>query len=71
MDDHEKKIDLPANHKLMQTDTKWKQSRGQDTDTYWYDQVDENGTVVAKYVVKDTTSMYPPFGRSISYEKVE
>lgn len=69
MDDHAKKIGIPTNHKLVQTETKWRQSKGQDTDTYLYDQVDENGIVVAKYVVRDSTSMYPPFGRNVSFEK--
>lgn len=39
-------------------------------DTYWHDEVDGTGTVVAKYVVKDSTSIYPPNGRSITCEKV-
>lgn len=70
MDDHAKEAGIPSNHKLVQTETKWRQSKGQDTDTYWYDQVDENGAVIAKWTVKDSTSMYPPFGRNVSAEKV-
>ncbi|SIR15985.1 hypothetical protein SAMN05421546_0020 [Solilutibacter tolerans] len=70
MSDHEKEIGIPDNHKLVQTDSKWRQSKGLDTDTYWYDQVDETGAVVAKWIVKDSTSIYPPFGRNISSEKV-
>jgi len=66
----QKKIGIPGNHKLVQTETKWRQSKGQDTDTYWYDEVNETGAVVAMWIVKDSTSMYPPFDRSISYEKV-
>jgi len=70
MDDHKEKIGIPEAHSLVQTDTKWEQRKGQDTDTYWYDELDQNGVVVAKYVVKDSTSIYPPCSRSISYEKV-
>lgn len=68
--EHKEKIGIPAEHSLVQTDTKWEQRKGQDTDTYWYDEVDEQGNVVAKYVVQDSTSVYPPFGRRISYDKV-
>lgn len=67
IDDHKKKIGIHEGHDLVQTDTKWEQRKGQDTDTYWYDEVDENGVVVAKYVVQDSTSIYPPHSRSISY----
>lgn len=70
MDEIEKKIGIPETHKLVQTESKWEQRKGQDTDTYWYDEVDETGTVVAKYVVRDSTSMYPPFDRSVTFEKV-
>ena len=70
MEEYKKRIGILDAHTLVQTDTKWGQRKGQDTDTYWYDEVDKNGAVVAKYIVEDSTSMYPPFGRSISYEKV-
>ena len=66
MDEHSQKIGISPNHKLVRTSWTWKQKRGQDTDTYHYDEVDENGNTVAKYVVDDSTSIYPPFGRNIS-----
>lgn len=70
MDDHKKEAGIPCSHELVQTQAMSSQRKGQDTDTYWYDQVDENGTVVAKWIVKDSTSIYPPFGRSILAEKI-
>lgn len=70
MGEHEIKIGIAENNKLIQTDTKWEQRKGQDTDTYWYDEIDATGNLVAKYILKDSTSMYPPFGRTVSYEKV-
>ncbi|MET0005544.1 hypothetical protein [Candidatus Thiodiazotropha sp. LNASS1] len=69
-EEHKAKIGIPADHNLVQTDTKWEQRKSLDTDTYWYDEVDGEGNVVAKWVVKDSTSVYPPFGRDISFEKV-
>lgn len=70
MEEHKKKIGIPNDHMLVQTDTKWEQRKGQDTDTYWYNQVDSDGNIVAQYILKDSTSIYPPFGRTISYDKV-
>lgn len=70
MDEHKKKLAIPDAHGLVQTDSKWEQRKGKDTDTYWYDEVDGTGTVVAKHVVKDSTSIYPPNGHSITFEKV-
>ena len=67
-EEYKKKIGIPDNHKLVQTDSTWKAKNGQDTDTYWYDEVNENGEVVNSYVIKDSTSMYPPFGRTITWE---
>ena len=68
--EYKEKIGIPASHSLVKTDSKWEQRKGQDTDTYWYDEVDESGNVVAKYVVEDSTSMHPPFERNISYKLV-
>ena len=64
-----KKFNIPAEHTIVQKETKWEQRKGQDTDTYWYEELDPQGNVVGKYTERDSTSMYPPFGRSISYEK--
>ncbi|XEG75361.1 hypothetical protein QA447_14355 [Pseudomonas sp. abacavir_1] len=63
------KIGIPADHRVEQTNTTWKQKSGRDTDTYWYDEFNAAGELVAKYVVEDSTSMYPPFGRSVTWSK--
>lgn len=64
------KLGIPPNHSLVQTDTKWEQRKGQDTDTSWYDESDEGGNVVAKYIVRDSTCIYPPQKRNITFEKL-
>lgn len=64
------KLGIPANHSLIQTDTKWWQRKGQDTDTSWYDETDEERNVVAKYIVRDSTCIYPPQKRSITFDKL-
>jgi len=71
MQEHEEKLQIPKDHKLIQTDSKWKQKRGVDTDTYWYDELDQQGNIINKYIVYDSTSMHPPFSRTITFDKVE
>ncbi|HHH0040470.1 TPA: hypothetical protein ACPZOD_004311 [Yersinia enterocolitica] len=70
-DEHKKRIGIPENHTLELVSSNWKGARkGQDTDEYLYRELDADGNVVANYEVEDSTSTYPPFGRSISYNKV-
>jgi hypothetical protein len=66
---HEEKLGIPTEHSLVQTKTEWKQKRGQDTDTYWYDELNSEGKIIAKYIVKDSTSMHPPFGNNVTFDK--
>ncbi|MDY0180598.1 hypothetical protein [Aliarcobacter skirrowii] len=66
---HKEELKIPSSHSLIQTKTEWNQKRGQDTDTYWYDEVDAEGKIIAKYIVKDSTSIYPPFKKNITFEK--
>ena len=44
--------------------------RGEDIDTYWYDELNEKEELVAQYIVYDITSMHPPFGRTIKYDRI-
>lgn len=69
-EEHRRKIDIPFDHKLVQTDTKGGQRKGQDTDTYWYDEIDPTGNIIAKYIVNDSTAIYPQSRRSITWKKV-
>ena len=66
---HEEELKIPKEYTLVQTKTEWKQKRGQDTDTYWYNELDSEGKVISKYILKDSTSMHPPFGNNITFEK--
>lgn len=71
MDEYKKRIGVPDNHTLEMIYSNAKGARkGQDTDEYLCRELDEHGNVVATYEIEDTTSTYPPFGRSIHYKKV-
>jgi len=69
-EEYKKKIGIPDNHELKMISSDWKAKKGQDTDTYVYHQIDELGEVVAVYEIKDSTSMYSPFGRTINWRKL-
>ncbi|MEG9685824.1 hypothetical protein [Klebsiella michiganensis] len=70
-DEYEKKIGIPDHHTLKQVSMEWKgQRKGQDIDVYVFDEIDRNGNVIASYEVTDSTSIYPPFDRHISYQKL-
>ena len=62
-------LGIPKEHSIKQTKTEWKQKGSQDIDIYWFDEVDRDGKIVAKYILKDSTSTYPPFNRNITFEK--
>lgn len=70
-DEYKQEIGIPNDHTLELVSSNWKGARkGQDTDEYLYRELDAAGNVVATYEVKDSTSTYPPFKRTISYKKV-
>ncbi len=66
-DEYKKKIGLPESHTLSITSSNWAQRKGQDTDTYECEERNEQDEIIANYTVKDSTSIYPPFGRSITW----
>jgi len=70
MEEHYKKMPIPEGHTLVDKGMEAKGSRkGQDTDIYWYDELNTAGEVVASYEVTDSMSVYPPFNRHISVSK--
>lgn len=70
-DEYKKRIGIPENHTLELVSSNFKGARkGRDTDEYIYRELDTDGNIVATYEIEDSTSTYPPFGRTISYNKV-
>lgn len=61
---------VPDNHSLVQVSMEWKGAKkGRDDDEYTFNQLDENGNVVASYTEIHSTSTYPPFATTISVTK--
>jgi len=66
---YKEKLGILNEHSLKQTNSEWKQKKGQDTDITWYDEVDVDDNIVASYIVRDSTSIYPPFSKRVEFEK--
>ena len=66
LDEHAAKVPCPEGCNIVPKGSKWLGVRkGADIDVYYYDVVNEKGEVVSSHEVYDSTSTYPPFGRSI------
>ena len=68
---HEKYLNLQDGHKLHQTKMESKVKKSEDYDLYYYDELDANENLVAKYIVKHSTSIYPPFTVYVEYQKFD
>ncbi|BCN93246.1 hypothetical protein THMIRHAM_10310 [Thiomicrorhabdus immobilis] len=67
---YEGKIGIASENKLIATLTKFEKSSNLEIDTYWYDEVDSEGKVVAKYILKDSSSISPVRENNITFEKI-
>jgi len=67
---YKKALNIPEKNSLKETKpSEWKTSGGQDTDIYWFDEMNGDNEVIAKYIIKNSTSKHPPFTTKITYEK--
>lgn len=69
-EEYKKKIGIPDHHDFKMISSDWKAKKGQETNNYVYHQIDKHGEFIAAYKIKYSTSMYPPFGHSISWKKI-
>ncbi|WP_256665311.1 hypothetical protein [Pseudomonas sp. SLFW] len=70
MEEHFRKMPIPGGHTLVDKGMEAKGARkGEDTDIYWYDELNADGEVIATYEVTDSMSVYPPFGRRINVSR--
>jgi len=68
---HEKDLNIVDGHKLLQTKMENKVKKSEDYDLYYYDELDSNDNLVSQYIVKHSTSIYPPFSVHIEYQKFD
>ncbi len=68
---HEENLNIKANHKLVQTKMENKVKKSEDYDLYYYDEFDAEDNLVSKYIVKHSTSIYPPFSVYVEYQKFD
>lgn len=68
---HKKELNIEDGHTLHQTKMENKVKKSEDYDLYYYDELDAYDNIVAKYIVKHSTSIYPPFSVYIEYQKFD
>ena len=68
---YKEKLGVPNEHDFVMTSSKSEQSKGRDTDIYGYEEKNADGEVIAKYVVRDSMSIYPPQSTTVSYVKYD
>lgn len=68
---HKVDLRIPSNHKLIQTKMENKVKKSEDYDLYYYDEFDAEDNLISKYIVKHSTSIYPPFSVYVEYQKFD
>lgn len=68
---HEKDLKIEDGHKLLQTKMENKVKKSEDYDLYYYDEFDADDNLISKYIVKHSTSIYPPFSVYVEYQKFD
>lgn len=68
--EYEEKLGIPVNHSLRFISSEVSRKRGQDTDIYIYEELDDTGTSICRYEIRDSTSIYPPQRRTITHKKI-
>jgi len=68
---YKEKLGVPNEHELVRTSSKSEQRKGQDTDIYGYDEKNTDGEIIAKYIVRDSMSIYPPQSTTVSFVKYD
>lgn len=68
---HKKKIDIANSHELILDNHDWRVVGDRDTDTYCYDEINENGELVHKHTIRYETSKYAPFESTFLHQKIK
>lgn len=66
---HKQKLGIADSDKVVTTGSKSEVRKGQDTDIWTYDIFDAGDVLIARAEVRDSMSIYPPFGKHLSCTK--
>jgi hypothetical protein len=64
--EHRNALGIDESHAVITISEEWKATKGRDTDTDTYEIRDQIGTMLSRYEIINSTSMYSPFSRSIT-----
>jgi hypothetical protein len=68
---YREKLGIPIEHEFVGTSSKSEQRKGRDTDIYGYDEKNSDGEIIAKYIIRDSMSIYPPQNTTVSFVKYD
>lgn len=63
-------LGIDAAFDVKKTSDRRDQRKGQDADVDCYDVFDTSGKLVAQYEIHDSTGIYPPHARTVSYRAI-
>ena len=67
--DYRRQLEIDPTFSVTTVSDEWRVRKGGDTDTARYEVRNENGELVNAYEIRDSTSTYPPFSRTVRYTK--
>lgn len=65
------KLEIPNKHTFTLTSSRSEQRKGRDTDIYEYEEKNIDGDILAKYIIRDSMSIYPPQSTVVSFVKLD
>jgi hypothetical protein len=66
-----RRFDIPGDHHLVLTRTRWDPRDGQDAEFEYYDETDSSGNVVGRYMVRDSAAVRLACAAHVAYEKIQ
>lgn len=71
IDEHKALLKIAAAHRLLPVSYSTQLRKGQDADVYIYDELNSRGERIARYEVRESMSIYPPFNVTKSWKVVD
>ena len=68
---YKEKLGIPDMHDFVNINTRNEVRKGRDTDIYEYEEKDEDGNLIAKYMVRESMSIYRTTDDTVSYIKYD
>ena len=68
---YRERLQVPSENEFVRRSSRNESRKGQDTDIYEYDEINPEGELVARYVIRDSMSIYPPQTTTTLFSKYD